>query len=155
MTYQELFDAYVADMRKAVAAAQRWWVALLAEESARQGDAERAREAIRLRWPFGVASHPIIIAAYRHWALECQRLNDETEAAGEDDDGDLAPDDESAWGVEDEADDTGPDLASLEGPIEPRDLLIDMLAGRADDVAQIMVDFVFDPVGLDKDDRWV
>lgn len=156
-TYQDLFDAYVSDMRAAIADARRWWEALLVIETARCGDAGKALTAIEQRWPFGIAAHPYVIGVYRFWSLECQRLNETIESPERDPRDGHA--DENDWGVEDAMDDsdetTMSDLAEIDGPVEPRDLLIDMLPGRADDVAEVMVDFVFDPRGLDDHDRWV
>lgn len=144
--YQQLFDAYVADMRNAAALARQWWAQLEAGAHGRDP---------RERWPFGAASHPFILHVYRHYGLECQRLNDEAEEAEEAADTDFDPHDESAWGRDEEEEDTDDDLATLTGPIEPRQLLVDMLAGRADDLQAFLQDMVFDPLGLDADDRWV
>lgn len=156
-SYQDLFDAYVKDMREAIADARRWWEALLAIETVRCGDAVKARIALEERWPFGIAAHPYVIGVYRFWSLECQRFNEIAEFHGRDESDYLA--DEDDWGMEDAMDDsdeaTMSDLAAVDGPIEPRELLVDMLPGRADDVAEVMVDFVFDPRGLDENDRWV
>lgn len=155
--YQDLFDAYVSDMRAAIADVRRWWEALLVIETARCGDSEKALAVIEQRWPFGIAAHPYVIGVYRFWSLECQRLNEIIESPERDTLDGLAI--ENDWGVEDAMDDsdgtTMSDLAEIDEPVEPRDLLIDMLTGRADDVADVMVDFVFDPRGLDDDDRWV
>lgn len=158
-SYQQLFDAYVDDMREAITDARRWWDALLAIETARHGDESIAREALAQRWPFGIASHPYIVGVYRRWSLECQHLNDDREAADTDEGHDMADALESDWGNDDEpAEEEGigsRDIGEIEGAIEPRELLIDMLPGRADDVAEVMLDFVFDPMGLDDRDRWV
>ncbi len=157
-TYQELFDAYLADMRGAMSAARAWW----SELEAREGSAPAGpgRPALADRWPFGAASHPFVIACYRKWSLECEALNDRLEASDDDDDDDEESEhDEDQWGREDsegEDGEDGPkDFADLEAPVEARELLIQMLPGRADDVAEFLALFVFDPVGMDRDDRLV
>jgi len=39
--------------------------------------------------------------------------------------------------------------------VEPRELLIEMLPNRIEDLAEFMADFVFTPLGLDKNERWI
>jgi len=151
--YKQLFDAYVAEMRQAQAAALAWWEALVMREQQAVGSAEAAGEALERRWPMGAVSHPFVIATFRKWALQVQTFNDDAESDTDDDDDNA---DEAEWGSEDEDDEEAvQDLATLEAPVEPRDLLIEMLAGRADDLAEFLADFVFTPLGLDKEDRWV
>ncbi|HEY0856432.1 MAG TPA: hypothetical protein VGE16_05215 [Albitalea sp.] len=153
--YKQLFEAYVAEMRQAQAAALAWWETLLIREQQASGSAEVAEEALEKRWPLGAVSHPFVIAAFRKWALEVQALNDEAESDS-DEDADEDDADEADWGSEDAVrDEPVQDLATLEAPVEPRDLLIEMLAGRADDLSEFLADFVFTPLGLDKEDRWV
>lgn len=144
--YQQLFEAYVKDMRDAISSASSWWSQLCANDP-------RASE----RWPLGPASHPFVLHVYRSYGLTCQALNDEIEEKGdeEDDDDDFDPDDESAWGKDGEEEDENADLETLTGPIEPRELLLDFLPGRADDVHTFLQDMAFDPLGMDADDRWV
>ncbi|CAG1017815.1 hypothetical protein BURC_02510 [Burkholderiaceae bacterium] len=157
--YKQLFDAYLTEMREAQATANAWWEALLIREAQLGRDAAAAQEALDQRWPMGPVSHPAVIAVFRKWALECQALNDAAEDDDDDDDDEVDDDDESDWGSEDdddEDDDDAPsDLATLDAPVEPRELLIEMLPGRADDLVEFLADFVFTPLGLDKDDRWI
>lgn len=155
--YEQIFEGYLAELRAAHAAASGWWATLLAQEAARGANAADAEAAVDARWPMGPVSHPAVIATFRKWALECQRLND---AAGdgqdeEDDDDEDEADDDGRWGEDDPDEPADEDLGALEGPVEPRDLLIDMLAQRAEDMAEFMADFVFTPLGLDADDRWI
>ena len=141
-SYEQLFNDYLVEMRAAQATAQAWWEALRAGEKEPGSSAAKIEELLEARWPLGAVSHPAVIAAFRKSALRCQALND----AAEEDDED--------WG-DDEDDDDLVDLAALEAPVEPRELLIEMLPGRADDLAEFLADFVFTPLGLDKDDRWI
>lgn len=146
-TYQELFDAYVAELREAMAAAKGWWDTLVAKEN---------EDVVRRRWPFGPASHPFVIAVFRKWSLAVQDLNDEMEAREDVEEDEDEDEDEADWGESIDNDEAVVvEFAALEPPVQPRQLLLDMLPGRADDVATFMQDFVFDPVGLDKEDRWV
>jgi hypothetical protein len=157
--YKELFDAYVVEMRQTRAVALAWWQALLLVETQSGADASAAQEAVDRRWPLGPVSHPFVIAVFRKYALECQRLNDLAEEEGEDDDGDeddLDESDEADWGSEDaDEEDEQADLETLEAPVEPRELLIEMLPNRVEDLAEFMADFVFTPLGLDKKERWI
>lgn len=154
--YKQLFEAYLKDMRQAMKQAEAWWKQLQAKELATLGDPVAVQHSLGVRWPFGPASHPYVLACYRKWSLACQDLNDAVEDSEDDngDDGELVEASEADWG-DDSEEDEDDDLASLEGPIEPRELLIEMLPERADDVADFLSQMVFDPVGLDKDERWV
>ena len=156
--YKELFDSYVVELRQAKAVAEAWWQALLLGEMQGGADAHAAREAVDWRWPLGPVSHPFVIAVFRKYALECQRLNDAAEEAEEDEDDeeDLDDSSESDWGRDDtDEEDEEADLDALEAPVEPRELLIEMLANRIEDLAEFMADFVFTPLGLDKNERWI
>lgn len=156
-SYEQLFNDYLAEMRAAQAIAQAWWESLRAGEKRPGSGAAKIEELLEARWPMGAVSHPAVIAAFRKSALRCQALNDaaeeEEEDEEEDDDGDGGDDED--WGDDDGDDDDLVDLAALEAPVEPRELLIEMLPGRADDLAEFLADFVFTPLGLDKDDRWI
>ncbi|WP_295986286.1 hypothetical protein [uncultured Variovorax sp.] len=154
--YEELFDDYVVEMRQARAVALAWWQALLLGETRAGADAKAAQEAVDRRWPLGPASHPFVIEVFRKYALECQRLNDEAEEGEEDEGVEDAEDAESDWGCEDvDEEDEQADLETLEAPVEPRELLIEMLPNRVEDLAEFMADFVFTPLGLDKNERWI
>lgn len=157
--YKELFDDYVVELRQARAVAQAWWQALLLGETQAGADAQAAQEAVDRRWPLGPVSHPFVIAVFRKYALECQRLNDAAEEAEEDDEDELDDSDdsdESDWGSDDtDEEDEQADLEALEAPVEPRELLIEMLSNRVEDLAEFMADFVFTPLGLDKKERWI
>lgn len=153
--YKQLFEAYVQDLHAARNTAQAWWEALLQREIQTGLDAAAAHEVLQARWPLGAVSHPAVIATFRSWALRVQTLNDQAEL--EEDDEEFDDDvDEEDWGDDGSDDEDQPeDLASLEAPVQPHELLIEMLPGRVDDLAEFMADFVFSPLGLDKDDRWV
>ena len=152
--YKQLFEAYTVQMRLAREKAQAWWAAMLAREAAAGLDAAAADEALEKRWPLGAVSHPAVIATFREYALACQELNDraEQEDLDEDEEEDF---DEEDWGEDDEEEDAPEDLSTLEAPVEPPELLIQMLEGRADDLAEFLADFVFLPLGLDKNERWI
>lgn len=153
-SYEQLFNDYLVDMRAAQATAQAWWEALRVREQRPGIAAAEIEELLETRWPMGAVSHPAVIAAFRKWALRCQALNDAAEDEEEDDD-DYADSDDEDWGSDEEQDDDVVDLAALVAPVEPRELLIEMLPGRAEDLAEFLADFVFTPLGLDKDDRWI
>ena len=152
--YKQLFEAYTAQMRLAREKAQAWWAAMLAREAEAGLDAVAAEEALEKRWPLGAVSHPAVISTFREYALLCQALNDRAEQEDLDEDGEEDFDEED-WGEDDVEEEAPEDLSTLEAPVEPHDLLIEKLAGRADDLAEFMADFVFLPLGLDKNERWI
>lgn len=156
--YGLLFDAYVSELRKSKALAEAWWAAALDAESASCADPAQAKENLDMRWPFGCAAHPFVLATYRKYFLECEALNELVESA-EDDDPEEQADDEADWGESDgefEADEVdGIDFEGPEQPVSPHALLIDLLPGRHPDLEQFMNDMVFAPIGLDDDDRSV
>jgi hypothetical protein len=72
--YDDLFDQYVQALREAKAIAERWWVHAMAAQEA-EPDTTRWATLSR-RWPLGFASHPRVIAVYRHFYMECERLTE-------------------------------------------------------------------------------
>lgn len=152
--YKQLFEAYTAQMRLSRDKAQAWWAALLAREAKAGLEPAAAEAALEKRWPLGAVSHPAVIATFRAYALLCQELNDRAED-GELDEEDDEDFEEEDWGEDDEAEERPEDLSSLEAPVEPPELLIQMLEGRADDLSEFLADFVFLPLGLDKNERWI
>ena len=157
--YDELFVAYLTDMRTSMTAARAWWEALAKKERAARGSKAKAEEALSRRWPFGAASHPYVLATYRKYYLACERLNERLENA-EDDGSSIDFINESMWGQEVEEAEVSDDpraLADLdvEGPVEPWGLLIEMLPGRADDVSEFLAGMVMSPIGMDENERSV
>ncbi len=136
--HDELFDAYVAELREAVEQAERWWNELLAEESSRTFEASSGGSAVRERWPFGVVSHPRIIGVYRKYFLLCDELNRRIEAEMEAPD--ATPAREEEWG------EPSDDDAQI---VLPRSFVIDRLeGGENEDLHELMLSMVFNPVGL-------
>jgi hypothetical protein len=138
--HERLFEEYVAALRERKSAAEEWWTELLAREIAQAGSEAEARRRLQRRWPFATASHPFIIATYRHFFLLCEALNEQIElqrpannvsAAGQTD--------ESQWGREQNVDEA-------EVPVPGWVLLIDMLEGRHADLATFMQGLVFKPI---------
>jgi hypothetical protein len=151
--HRELFNAYIAELRVAMAAATAWWETLIARETARLGSRAAAEQEVRQRWLFGPASHPRIIAVYRKYYIACERLNDRLEAA--DPAGDAGEESESDWGT-DSQEPSGEAISDDEfwddeGPIDPPILLRDALSGRADDLDDFMAFFVYSSIGEEND----
>src|SRR5689334_15172502 len=51
------FDAYVRELEAAIEQLEPWW---------RQLVAAHGHKRLKLRWPAGIASHPRVLAIYRH-----------------------------------------------------------------------------------------
>jgi hypothetical protein len=157
--YEKIFNEYVSEMRRSMKAAMKWWDKLHQVETKRLGDAEDAAGAIEARWPFGAASHPIVLATYRKYFLEIELLNKEIEdLEAETDVGRLDSSDEDDWGVDDEDDEEDDDPDSFgeqENPTPAWNILIDRLSGRHEDLRDFLAGMVFAPIGVDQDDNFV
>jgi hypothetical protein len=143
--YQRLFREYVSELQVAMEASLQWWDNLLARETSELGSREEAERAVARRWPFGAPSHPYINAVYRKYFLACEHLNESQDSEPSDTDTDA--DSEEEWGTTDEAGEGDEELDDIEGPIDPPVLLLEMLAGRDDDLAEFMAGCVYSPIG--------
>jgi hypothetical protein len=142
--YGPLFDQYVVELRSTRAEVMTWWEQLHARETAIWGDKHSADQAIRMRWPLGPVAHPRVIAVYRKYYLEIDRLNRElTDDEGEDFHGD--PLDAGLW-----VDDSEELLLQ-----HPRAVLYERLEDVDTHLARFMDPFVFVPIGADADGRLV
>jgi hypothetical protein len=144
--YQRLFRRYVNDLHAAKDAATEWWDNLLARETSERGSREEAEREVARRWPFGPASHPYINAVYRKYFIECEQLN---QRMGEGSEGESDEDDsEEDWGVTGDGDAEGEvEDDDIDGPLDPPVLLLEMLAGRDDELADFMAGCVYSPIG--------
>jgi hypothetical protein len=141
--YQRLFNDYISELRVAKEAALRWWTNLLARETSELGSREEAELAVGRRWPFGPPSHPYINAVYRKYFIACERLNEQYEQGLEE----PHADSEEDWGATEDDTESAEDLDDIEGPIDPPILLLEMLAGRDDDLGDFMAGCVYSPIG--------
>jgi len=160
--YQKLFDDYVDEMRESMGTAKKWWKKLQHAETKRLGSSKEADAELRERWPFGPASHPVVLATYRKYFLSCEELNREIEAledAEEDEEEDEDEDEEEtedSWGEEDEEEEEDEDdFGAEENPIPAWNLLIDRLVGRDDDLSDFLSGMVYAPIGLVDEDIYV
>jgi hypothetical protein len=139
---EDIFKAYISDLRAAQAEVMQWWSDLMANAGA-AADYAGAERAVRRRWPAGPVSHPRVLAVYRHYYLILDALNDriidQPAAASEE------PDDEDNWGEHDAAGEV-----SL---VDPRITLLDNLEPVDPQLAQFMKYLVFSPIGADPDDE--
>lgn len=136
--YHTLFQEYVDDLRQAHDEALTWWNALLAS-AASDGDMAAAEQHIRPRWPAGPVSHPRVIAVYRKYWLEADRINEEVlhrwEQRAEARNGS-----EGEWGVQEEQEE--------EGVVKPSALLTENLIAHHPELYEFIVDMVFQPIGV-------
>jgi hypothetical protein len=126
--YDKLFERYVTELAAARQEATAWWDALLAAAGPRAQD-------VRLRWPCGSVSHPRVIAVYRKYYLECERLNQKN--------AEPAPEEAPLWG-EDEPD-KGPKY------MPTANFLLDNLEPVDPDLARFMEMLILSPIGLNPD----
>ncbi|MFV8754387.1 hypothetical protein ACNOYE_27895 [Nannocystaceae bacterium ST9] len=126
----ELLAAYVGELGPALDSLRDWWRAL-----------ERAHtpEALELRWPAGVASHPRVLAIYRdhhrRFTAHAQRRPEGPP---------LRFDDDAAWGC--------PATSELI-PIPAERLLVDRLQIEAPELHASMSRLVMPPIGIAPEPR--
>jgi hypothetical protein len=158
--YEKIFKEYVSQMRRSMKAANKWWAKLHRVETQRLGDPERAAAEIEARWPFGAASHPLVLATYRKYFLEIEHLNKEIEdleaQSHEHFDGSSSEEDRGVDDAEDEdEDEDDPDsFGEEENPTPAWNVLIDRLSGRDEELRSFLAGMVFAPIGVDQDDNF-
>jgi len=139
--HEELFRLYVEELEQARQKAEAWWVELLASE-AREG--ERAGPlSLRLRWPYGAASHPFVILVFRKFFLACDALNKELETELKNREARAVDDqDEAKWGTDEPAsDDDEP------SPVPMRVFLFEWLSGEHNVLYRFINHLTFVPIG--------
>ena len=136
--FEQLFDAYIAELRESKDLAELWWSSLNEQELRQPGSSETL--SVRDRWPLGPASHPFVIATYRKYYFLCKALNETlAEHPREVIRKDPSEDD---WG---QRNDEPPPARQ----IEPKVFVLDLLAGgRSDDLYQFMLSLVYVPIGM-------
>jgi hypothetical protein len=139
--YQEIQSRYLAEMRTILPGVMAWWKANAVRDPTDLAGA--ARNAFEARWPAGPTAHPRVLAVFRKYFLEIDKVNldneDREAAAG-------AAAAESDWGTDDDAED-----AEFRLPI---DILVDDLPTVAPDVYALVKGMVFVPIGLSPDEEY-
>ena len=141
--YDELFEAYVVEMREGMSRALAWWEEILAHEIKLVGQVDEAKLRVNRRWPFGPASHPYVIAIYRKYCLACDRINEDLKSHSTNHPEEVELN-ETDWGTEEQD-----NLGNRSGPISCWVLLIDGLRGKHNDLAEFLSGLVFSPIGTD------
>jgi hypothetical protein len=137
--HERLFERYCTELHESRALALAWWRDLRERELRVAGTHALADQRLLDRWPFGPASHPYVLATFRRfWALN-ERLNAALEARPHP----VSPEDED-WFVQILA-----DLYADDSTTEGYVLLVDMLYGRDDVLAEFMEAMVFKPIAVD------
>jgi hypothetical protein len=135
-SYDEIFDAYVADLRIARDDALAWWAALKQRANSTPAtDPDEAR--VRPRWPGGPTSHPRVQAVYRHYYLETHAYNERMTLLAQ---GEGAPGAEPKWGVEE------PPSPAEDYELTPSALLIERLEEDAPDLDAFMNEMLMVPI---------
>jgi hypothetical protein len=138
--HDELFEAYVVELRDAKARAEQWWTALQAAEQRRDPS---TGPKLSERWPFGAASHPWIIAVYRKYFLACDALNQQRLAERARTPPHVR---EADWGEDEE----GPPPITQ---IPPRVFAFEKLETDATrDLYEFMIALIYSPIGMLGDD---
>ena len=65
--HARLFEEYVVELRKSKAWAEKWWKDLNKQP--------QAGEPVKVRWPDGPASHPVVIAVIQKYYRGCGTIN--------------------------------------------------------------------------------
>jgi hypothetical protein len=152
--YQELFLRYVAELRGARAAATAWWTALESAERKKFRTVKEAKASLQERWPFGPMSHPWVLGIYRKYFLLTCELNDR--GSGERPQLAASSAREAHWGVDDfeaDGDRVSVDAFDDMSQVAPWVLLIDSLHGVDKKLADAMAWIVYQPIGMDADDK--
>jgi hypothetical protein len=121
------FAAYIAELEAAFEQLSPWWQQLVTTHG---------RKRLKLRWPAGIASHPRVLAIYRHHHRRLTNLRP------------MPPpgptprfDDDAAWGSEVEA------KPAMLIPPTPERLLVDRLHVEAPHLHARMVFLLMPPIG--------
>jgi hypothetical protein len=130
----EIQQAYIADLRAVMPDLESWW-ARNVEVDVRKGHPSGIRIGFDLRWPADLAGHPRVLAIFRKYFLEVEKLNAESyDKVISDDDSES----ESLWG-----DGSEPEAIAQ---VLPSDLLIHDLEDDAPDLFEVMSGLVFVPI---------
>jgi hypothetical protein len=121
------YPAYVAELEAAIESLSPWWTQLVATHG---------RKRVNLRWPAGIASHPRVLAIYRHHHRRLTNLRPPPPPGP-------TPrfDDDGAWGSEVEA------KPAMLIPPAPELLLVDRLHVEAPQLHARMVYLLMPPIG--------
>ncbi|WP_143753529.1 hypothetical protein [Caballeronia arationis] len=150
----------MADLTVARDRALKWWSGLITKEETTSGETKaHAEQRVRQRWPFGPTLHPYVLAVYRQYYIECERLNNKLyprlpPIAN------ASPVSEEDWGVPDDSEPVTTDRADRDpedafwasmGPCDPPVLLFDVLHERHEALGEFMAWLVFAPIGSEND----
>jgi hypothetical protein len=121
------YPAYIAELEAAIEQLSPWWQQLVATHG---------RKRVKLRWPSGIASHPRVLAIYRHHHRRLLNLRPPPPPGP-------PPrfDDDAAWGSEVEA------KPAMLIPPAPELLLVDRLHVEAPHLHARMVYLLMPPIG--------
>ena len=121
------FSDYVRELEAALAQVEPWWQQLVTTHG---------RTRVKLRWPAGIASHPRVLAIYRHHHRRLANGRPPTPAGPTPGFGD-----DAAWGSEAEP------HPSMLIPPTPEQVLIDRLHADAPHLHARMVYLLMPPIG--------
>ena len=150
--HEALLERYAEELTEAKRAAEEWWSALLARETAATGSGRKAREGLRKRWPDGPASHPWVIHVIRKYWFACEALNEAIRAA--ETDANERESEEYVIDTSEDADEEPEDYAGEE-EIYPHVFILEcLLDGLHDSLATFIGNLSYWPIGLDEEERY-
>lgn len=141
--HEVLFNEYVNEMSDARKEAEAWWMAVVTREAMGSQDIEAAEKRVRLRWPFGPASHPYVLAVYRKYYIGCLELNSGKSSTTGDRKHASRHTDEGEWGSS-----SAPKEDAL-GDVPPSVFTLDWLFGKHESLRVFLADMVFSPLGIE------
>lgn len=141
---QQLWQAYVTELRAATAQVNPWWKALAMKAIQEGGTQVAAAMLLRRRWPVGPAAHPRILAVIRAYYLACHQLNQVLPV----------PEGVTDFRLDDTVEDEQPSEPDL--PINPLIFVRDSLLTEATpDLARIATALTYWPIGMNEAGEYV
>lgn len=144
--HETLFSAYVRELRSAKRTAEAWWRGLIDAE----GDGGEAR--VRLRWPDGPPSHPLVVGVIQRYHRLCEELNDALESAASSDDTRQTASSDKPRRSGKEEDDDEEDEEATDDFVYPHVFVSEWLVD-AEDLEDFIAGLSYWPIGLDKSGR--
>jgi hypothetical protein len=146
--YEALRSQYIHELRVAKSDVNDWWAALVERtlQLTNHNKIEAARE-LRRRWPVGPAAHPRILAIVRKYFLACDQLNQVIDKEQNDDLHQLVPHRLATFTEQEQE----PDQTVSPGILVGESLL----TPATDDLAKIVGQLTYWPVGVDEQGAYV
>ncbi|SAL00417.1 hypothetical protein AWB81_05892 [Caballeronia arationis] len=137
--YEQLFEKYVQALNQSRPDCEAWWARLNGIPEELLATNRIHPPATNQRWPCGSVSHPALIAVFRHYYIECKKLNEANESPEPEPEDEP---DEDQWQGEGPAAEPGEE-------VPPFVFCFDWLSGKQQALSEWLARLVFSPVGND------